>query len=139
MALKKNELYATATVSPFPRIKPTQVKVKQFATSAGAELLSVGHPVAVVTSSGDWAPLDGNAATGEETILGFVYPDPIQLSATEEVLGQTMLGGDIHYDDVSGLGVGGSEIDATQGELDAALKEDCRKVGIHVDGLVGVR
>lgn len=73
----------------------------------------------------------GVAADGADEIAGFVYPDPIQLSATGETIHSCLQGGGaIHRDDIP-LPAGES-----QSELDAALRSvELQKLGFRIQGL----
>lgn len=147
MATEKRNLFSSGTTGDKPRIVPSIVKVKKFDAISGGKTLSVGHPVAYNTSTNLWVPLDGDGTNGTDTIKGFVYyqdgSDSLTLDDSggdnAEVLGNVMLAGEIHYDDVAALGFSGSEIDATEAELKAAMQTDCRGIGITVVGLANVR
>lgn len=70
------------------------------------------------------------AVIGGGEIKGFVWPDPVQLLAGNEVLGQVCLAGEIHYADIP-LPAG-----EVQGTLDAALRNsDTRRLGFTIQGL----
>ena len=130
MALHSKELFASASVNPFPRAKPTMVLTKKFAALAGAPTLAVLTPVGVVTATGLWGPWNNaNTPAGTGTIRGFVYPTALTLHATNEVIGTVMVAGEIHHDDVP---LYSSE---TQPNLTAALKLDLGKAGIYVQGI----
>lgn len=101
----------------------------------------VGLDVALTATMGG---LTGNAhvlaeatagvvdAYGTSVIAGFLWPDEVVL-ATGEVLGQVMLAGEIHYDDIP-LPSGETEAD-----LKAALRSGPRALGIYIQGLTEVR
>jgi len=76
------------------------------------------------------------AGDGVDVIAGFVWPDSIVLDdsgdGNEDVMGQVMLAGRVHYDDIV-LPSG-----ETQGVLDAALKSGPREKGLFIYGLEGV-
>lgn len=87
----------------------------------------------------DFAALTGNThvlSTDTEGVSvridGFIWPDAVVLDSDEEVLGQVMLGGRIHHDDIpvaSGF---------LQGALTAALKDkQVRDSGFIIEGLEG--
>lgn len=135
MAIEKQNLLAERTQNAFPRIKPANVagavQVRTYSESAGAELLKVGTPLVFDNAAGNtgqvrpWVDADG----GVRDIIGFVYDRDVQLDTTNEVLGNVMQAGMIHYDDVQLNG-------QTQGTLDTALRSDgVRLAGLYIDGL----
>ena len=71
----------------------------------------------------------GVGSHGSAIITGFVWPDPIKLHATNEVLGNIMLGGKVHFDDIV---VPAGETSAT---LAVACRKSLRDKGIIVQGL----
>lgn len=75
----------------------------------------------------------GVTAGGRHIVKGFVYPDPVVLSASGEVLGQVLKRGIVRYDDIV-LPAG-----ETQSVLDAALKDGPLARGLVIKGLAGVR
>jgi hypothetical protein len=123
------------------------------AATAGANL-GVAAAVVTITFGGNLAGVDVNGSAtmggltgnphvfaqtveggGEATakIRAFVYPLPVALSATGEVLGTIFIVGVLHRDDVI---VPAGE---TQNSLDAALRDpDVRNAGLIVQGLDGV-
>jgi hypothetical protein len=97
-------------------------------------------PVVAITTTG----LTGNAhALAEATagvahyesdiVRGFVYPDDIELDDTDDVLGQVMMAGRIHYDDIV-LPDG-----AVEAQLKEALRDGPRALGLIIEGLTQVR
>lgn len=94
------------------------------AVTLGTGSLTGGTPAVVTTVA-------GAAADGADEVAGFVYPDPIQLSATGETIHSCLQGGGaIHRDDIP-LPAGES-----QSELDAALRsEELLKRGFRIQGL----
>jgi len=66
---------------------------------------------------------------GSKAIDGFVWPDSIVLDSDEEVLGNVMLAGDVHYGDIV-LPSG----EATE-SLKAALRSGPRQKGLNIKGL----
>jgi hypothetical protein len=134
MTLNSNELYASASKDPFPRIQPVHQYPKKFGPVASAPELAVGTPVAFDTSNKRWVVWsNGGTVAGADTILGFVYPLPVQLHATEEVLGIVMMAGEIHYDDIQ-LPAGETEAD-----LKTAIRANLAARGLYVVGLTEVR
>ncbi len=133
MSLKDNELYSSASRDPFPRISPETVKVKTFAADAGEATLAVGTPVAFDTVNDQWVVWSASGTGDVDEIKGFIYPDDVDLDASEEVQGQVMLRGTIHDDDIE-LPDGESAVD-----LREALRTDCLERGLIIDGLDAVR
>lgn len=75
----------------------------------------------------------GASANGIDQIRGFVWPDPIVLSGTGEVIGQVLLAGNIHFDDIA----------KPSAESVSDLKDACRvgprTLGLFIEGLDQVR
>ncbi len=133
MAIQKPQLFSSITAAARGRFYPKAVRTKKFAAVGGAPLLAVGTPVAYDTSTSTWKAWANAGSNGVNTIRGFVWPDPIQLHATDEVIGVVFWRGEIHRDDVV---LPGGE---TQNNLDTALKAPgMRAQGIDVEGLAGV-
>lgn len=131
MALATNELFSSSPGNSGNRIQAERVAPKVFA--AGSGTLAVGAPVSFNTSSGFWAPWTQAGSNGENVLKGIVFPDPIVLNAGGEVIGQVMLRGVIHADDVKAAT---TEADA---DVEAELREEARLLGIDVQGLTEVR
>ncbi len=81
---------------------PGAILTRVFGPSAGAELLPQLTPVAQV--DGDlivWSYIDGSfAANTSEVIVGFVWTEEVQLSATGQTNGNIMAIGEVDYRDV---------------------------------------
>ena len=134
MALDSNELYASASKDPFPRIVPVHQYPKKFGAVASAPELAVGTPLAFDSDNDQWVVWsNGGTVTGVDTIRGFVYPLPVQLDASDEVLGIVMVAGEIHYDDIV-LPSGETEAD-----LKTAIRANLAARGLYVVGLTEVR
>lgn len=119
---------------PFPqqlRAQATTIQPKTFGTGTGT--LERLTPVAFNTSTNKWAVWTHGGGNGTGTISGFVWPDAVTLDATGDVIGQVMLAGRVHYDDIA-LPYG--EI---ADNLKAALRSGPRALGIFVEGLDQVR
>lgn len=132
MAYNPNELVVNGT--PRAGAKPaaaTHIHPVTFA--AGSGTLAIGTPVAFNTSTGFWVVWASGGANGTGTIAGFVWPDAVTLDADEEVLGNIMFTGDIHYSAIV-LPAG-----QTENNLKASLRTDCRTRGLIVQGLDQVR
>lgn len=134
MSLNENELYASASKDPFPRIKSDHQYPKKFGAVASAPELAVCTPVAFDSDNDQWVVWsNGGTVTGADTIRGFVYPIPVQLHASDEILGVVMVAGEVHYDDIV-LPSGESVAD-----LKAALRSNLAARGLYVRGLTEVR
>lgn len=134
MALNANELYASSSKDPFPRIKPVHQYPKKLGAVASAPLLAVGTPMAYDTDNDQWVVWsNGGTVTGASSIKGFLYPIPVQLHASDEVLGVIMVAGEIHYDDIV-LPSG-----ETAADLKTELRANCAARGLYVTGLEQVR
>lgn len=132
MALNPNELFSSADGNTGTRTIAHRVAVKKFKLGTGT--LAVNAPVAYSTDDDQWVPYDAaGGPAGSDTIRGLVWPDAIVLDSDEEVLGQVLLEGIAHIDDI---------LDATS-EADASVKADlqanARGRGIHIQGLEQVR
>lgn len=132
MAYDDNQLFASGSYDPYPRIKPVHQYPKTFA--AGTAKLAVGTPVAFNSSTKQWDVWSATGTNGLDEIRGFVYPEAIQQVSGKEVLGVVMMAGEIHYDDIV-LPSGESE-----SNLKAALRVDAvRERGLWITGLDEVR
>lgn len=135
MALGPNELTSSVDQTAYPRIYPYEggVRSKKLASSVGAEKLEVGTPLAFDTVTQNWKVWAFGALNGGDKVKAVVYPDPIQLDAANEVLGNVLTRGEIHAEDVL-LPAG-----QLQANLDAALRDpDLHDRGIDVQGLADV-
>ena len=86
--------------------------------------------------SGDHALAEataGIAAADVNTIKGFVWPDAVVLDSDEEVIGNVLLEGKLHYDDIA---LPAGEIAAN---LKGALRDGPRALGLIIQGLDQVR
>lgn len=123
MAYDPNELLREVSgVGSGLRAMSTSTQAKTFATDAGNLLLPRLTPVKIV--AGEWSKwLDADV----NTIAGFVWSDEVQTDATDEVLGNVMMAGRIHHDDIP---LGGQ----TQSILDTALNA-ARDKGFIIEGM----
>lgn len=136
MALNANQLYGNeVTVGPSLRVWPLSARPVEFA--AGSGTLPLLRALAYNTSTNKWVPWTTGGANGTGTIRAFVWPKPITLHATDEVLGVVLMAGDVHFKDIPVAG-------GTEAELIAAIRvppagESLRALGIHIKGLALVR
>jgi hypothetical protein len=134
MALNANELYASSSKDPFPRIKSVHQYPKKITAIAAASLLAVGTPMAYDSDNDQWVVWsNGGTVTGADTIRGFLYPIPVQTHASDQVLGMVMVAGEIHYDDIV-LPSG-----ETAADLKTAIRANLAARGLYVTGLTQVR
>lgn len=75
----------------------------------------------------------GTASGGTHKIFGFVHPNPIQIHATNDVMGMIMVEGEIHYDEIAAL-VDSGDLSALQ----TALKDGLVSKGLIIQGLAGI-
>ena len=127
MATNKPELFSSsAGVGSGLRAVATSQQPKLFKTGSGT--LAKLTAVALNTSTLQWVPWDVLGTNGMNTIRGFVWSDEITLHGTDEVIGQVMLGGKVHFDDLpANLGGAGAP---TAAQVNAALR------AVHTYGLI---
>jgi len=131
MATQKKELFSSTTgLGSGPRIWPETVDSKLFATGSGT--LKKLTPVALNTSTNHFVPWDHDGSNGIDTIRGFVWTDDVELDASDEVIGNIMLRGTVHYDDLPAK----DDVDsgATDAEWTQALR-DAQDWGLIVQGI----
>lgn len=138
MALKQPELFTSTSAAAMKRFYPTNLEPKRFANVGGGPTLAVGTPVAYDTSAGKWKVWANGGSNEVGIIRGFVWPDPIVLDATDDVLGVVMLKGMVHFDDIVVTG-------GTLAQLKTAVQDGAgsgaptlRELGIDVQGLVKI-
>lgn len=123
----------------FPRMFAASVRTGKFKSHAGAELLRVGTVVAFDTSTtpGMWVPWTEGGSNGGNIPRAIVMPDPIQLKTGNEVLGDIMVVGVIHVDDL----IDHANQSSSQALRDALVgsSDILRKNKIIIRGLPGVR
>ncbi len=133
MALNKDAMIARRTELAEPRIAATLTRAVSFNVAGADKTLPVGTVLAfrdaTVIGGVEWA--DGGS---EDTavIRGIVYPAPIKILDSGEVIGTIMLRGEAHRGDLVSDG-------GTSGQLDTALQTLVREKGIDVVGLALVR
>lgn len=130
MALDPNELFSSTTDPAKLRVDANRIAPKKFGTGSGT--LAGLTPVAYNTSSNEWVVWATGGANGTGTISGFVWPDDIVLDASDEVLGNVLLEGTVHFDDIVVTG-------GTEAQLKTALRDGPRALGLHIQGLDQVR
>lgn len=132
MAFATNELFQSAAgLGSGLRVFPSSVQPKTFV--GGTVLLPKLTPIAMLDDLSGWVPWDAlGGAAGSAVIRGFVWPDEVQLVSGSEVLGQVMMGGRIHVDDVDLSQTPGPE---TVADLKIAMRLGLRERGYVVEGL----
>ena len=120
----------TVTGGPFPGVL-TLTFGGQYANKAVPEITAVGSGLTGGTIT--IATTTAGVTNEKEQIRGFVWPDTIQLHATQEVMGQVCLEGQIHYADIPLYSTN------TANQLKAALRSGMRQLGYTIDGLDQVR
>lgn len=141
MALESNELFSTTSRVPHPRLQAEKTKPVDIQTSAGAELLPIGTPMAFDTGTNLWTQYDQAGMNGENVISGILYGEAIQLSASDEVQGTVLIVGEVDRDDINTAAIravlAGSPSEA---QLDTALRAaSLREKGIIVRNLTQVQ
>lgn len=131
MALNPNEQFASNSVNAKLRVEAHTIQPKKFGSGSGT--LAVLTPIAFNTSTNVWVVWTNGGANGTGTISGFVWSDDVVLDSDEEVLGNVLLEGKIHYDDIV---LPGGELEA---DLQTALRSGLRDKGIIVQGLTQFR
>jgi hypothetical protein len=133
MSYAANELFGKSDYNPFPRIIPEKVIVATLSPDVAETELAVGTPMAYDEAAYNWKPWSA-AGTGDvDEIKAFVYPSPVQLDGSEEVLAQLMVKGEIHYEDVV------RPDGESAADLREALRTQCMARGLIVRGLTDVR
>lgn len=100
--------------------------------ASGSGTLEALTPLAFNTSTNKWVVWTNGGGNGTGTILGFVWPDPVELSAAGEVIGQIMAKGRISYHDIV-LPYGEAESD-----LKTALRNGLVAKGLIIEDLEGI-
>lgn len=98
MALNANELLSSASKAATKRFFPTSVQPKKFDPGSGS--IPAGSMLAILTATGFLTLFEAGAADGTEVMVGFAWPDDVVLNAADEVLGQVMMEGRVHVDDI---------------------------------------
>jgi len=133
MAYTANELYSSvAGKGSVLRGYPTVVQPKTFGT--GTALLAALTPVAFNTTTGFFVLYQNGGANGAGTIAGFIWPDAVQLVSGSEVLGQVLLEGRIHINDIPI--VTGYTLAQLQADIITSL---VRNKGIIIEGMANFR
>lgn len=134
MALDPNNLVTTGVTFPEEkRVVADVIQPKTFGNVSGGPTLAVLTPVSYNTSTNEWVVWDADGTNGTSEIQGFVYPDVVKLHETNEVTGNVMLSGLLHFDDIV---VPTGEASA---DLEANVKANARDKGFTVQGLINVR
>jgi len=122
---------STAGRGSAKRVWPTSIQPKTFASGSGT--IAAGTPVAYNTSLNQWVPFVNAGANGAGTCKGIAWPDAIVLSAGGEVIGQVMMEGKIHFDDIV---IAWTNVLAN---IQTMARSGLRDIGILVYGLDQVR
>ncbi len=132
MAYDPNQLFGTYSGLPaLKRVIAKTIQPKTFA--AGTGTLAKLTPVVYNTSTNQWTVWANGGANGTGTIKGFVWPDPITLVSDKEVIGNVLIEGKIHFDDIA-LPTG-----QTAANLKTACRSGPRDLGLFIQGLDQVR
>ena len=92
-----------------------------------------------LTVTADFGSLTGNthvlaeaqAGSSAGVIKGFLWPDEVTLDSDEEVMGQVMLAGKIHFDDIE------IPSGSTAAGLRTAIRNGVRALGFTIEGMNG--
>jgi len=131
MATQKTELFESRSgLSSQLRVEALTIQPRKFATGSGT--LAQLTPVAFNTSTLKYVPWDQDGSNGTNVIEGFVWPDAIVLDGSDEVLGNVLLGGKLHFDDLPAA----TDVDAnaTAAGWNAALRA-AKTFGLYVEGV----
>lgn len=110
----------------------THIHPKTFASGSGT--LAPLTPVGYNSSTNKWIVWSATTVAGfDGTISAFVWPNPVTLSGSGEVLGNVVTAGQIHFGDIV-LPDG-----ETLSNLKAACRTGLRQLGIDLQGLENVR
>lgn len=131
MAYNPNELFSSASKADTLRVFPRAIQPKTFA--AGSGTLAKLCPVAFNTSTNQWVVWTNGGANGTGTISGFVWPDAVVLDSDEEVIGNVLMQGRVHYADIP------VPTGETADNLKTALRSGPRGLGLIIEGLDQVR
>lgn len=137
MAIEPTNLISSTSLPSQLRIyaDPDGLDVATFINVAGAPLLEKGTPVAYDTNLGGWVAFEHGGSDDRDVMRGVVWPDTIQLHATNEVQGQIMHHGMVHVDDLQPP-TGGSTLAQIKGVIVNPAK---RAPGLKVQGLAEMR
>ena len=131
MALNANELLSSASKAAALRFFPTSVQPKVF--DPGAAAIPKGTMVATLTATGFLVPFVSGAADGSEVMVGFAWPDDVALDAADEVLGQVMMEGRLHVDDIISTVTVPAGLE-TPAEIKAELSVNARALNFIIEG-----
>lgn len=139
MALDPRELLSSKNVAARPRISPHRdgVALRKFAPVVGAPELPVCTPVAYETVLNAYVFWQSGGANGRGTIIGFIF-DPVQTHAANDVQGQVMHQGLVHFKDVLAA-IKAVDPAQTEANLKTALCSGPLARGLIVQGLTQVR
>jgi hypothetical protein len=136
MAIQPTNLRTTTSVAAELRFYPDPdgiVGGLVFVPVAEAPILAQLTPLAYDTSLAGYVPWEDGGSNGRGDVRGFVSEkDGQQTHATNETLGNVMIRGKVHYDDIPAAYKGAA--------LQAALRNpSTRSNGLLIEGLTDVR
>lgn len=131
MAYDPNERFAAGTPNTGAlRVVPDSIQPKTFKQGTGTLLPLT--PVSFDTAgTGTFIPWAGDGTTTVPTlnVSAFVWPDPVVLISNKEVLGNVIMAGQIHMDDI--VLPAGMSLAALKGNLRTIV----RPLGFNIQGL----
>ena len=127
MAYNPNDLRVAGTAHPQP-LRASAEAIRPGTFAAGSGTLAPLTAVAFNSSTNKWGVWATGGSNDTATIRGFVWPDPVVLDSDEEVLGQIMVKGRLHIDDVPAVG-------GTADQIKTALRATALARGFIIDGL----
>lgn len=95
--------------------------------ASGVITVSIG--IGSLTGGGSYVLTETQAGKDQSGVRGFVWPDEVVLDSDEEVLGQVLIEGRVHYGDIV-LPAG-----ETESVLKADLQDNARSLGLIIQGL----
>ena len=136
MVIAVNKLLSSVTKNPTPRVEAHRIRRVTFEINATATLYPALTPVAFANDTLEWVVWAfAGSATEADHIKGFMWPDGILLSTTEQVVGLVMTEGKCSRHDVQAARPSGE----TEGNLDTSLRQDHLHVrGLYIDDLADI-
>jgi len=133
MATKQPEFFSSAAgIGSGLRVEPGTIQPKLIDNIAGGPTLAKLTPMAFNTSTKKWVVWDQDGTNGASVVRGFIWPDAVVTDATDDVIGQLLLTGKIHFDDLPAMAtVDGA---ATAAGWNQAMR-DAQTYGLLVEGI----